>query len=426
MALPPHPPSYYAATANPAPERPQLAGEIACDVCVIGGGYTGLSTALHLAERSYDVVLLEAARIGWGASGRNGGQLGSGQRLGALELIEKYGRDEARRLWALAEEAKALVRERIARHAIACDYAPGILAAAIKPGHFTWMKETVACLREVYGYDAVALIAPADMGRVIESARYHGGMLDRGAGHLHPLNYALGLAAAAEEAGARLFEGSAVTRYLDGTPARIETATGCVRARYVVLCCNGYLGGLEPRIAPMIMPIKNYMIATAPLGEERARRLIPGNHAVFDTKFVVDYFRLSPDGRLLFGGGETYGSGEPRDIAGFVRRYMLRVFPQLADVAIDYGWGGQLAITLNRMPHFGRLGKSGYFAHGFSGHGVALTTLAGKVIAEAVAGTAERFDVFARIPHRAFPGGTLLRRPGQVVGMLYYALRDRL
>jgi len=426
MSLPPQPPSYYAATAIPSPERPSLAGQIDCDVCVIGGGYTGLSSALHLAERGYDVVLLEAARIGWGASGRNGGQIGSGQRLGALELIEAYGHEDAIRLWALAEEAKAAVRERIARHAIACDYRPGILAAAIKPDHFAWIEKTAACLEEVYDYHHVEVIAPGDMARVIESGRYHGAMLDRDAGHFHPLNYALGLAAAAEAAGARLFEGSAAARYEDGAPARVETARGRVRARHVILCCNGYLEGLEPRIAGKIMPIQNYMIATAPLGEARASALIPGNHAVFDTKFVVDYFRLSPDGRLLFGGGETYGNRQPRDIAAFVRKYMLRVFPQLSDIAIDYAWGGQLAITLNRMPHFGRLGKSGYFAQGFSGHGVALTTLAGRVIAEAVAGCAERFDLFAKIRHRAFPGGTLLRKPGLVVGMLYYALKDRL
>ncbi len=424
--LPAHPDSYYAATAATLPEHPPLGGDLSCDVCVVGGGYTGLSAALHLAERSYSVALLEAARIGWGASGRNGGQVNSGLRMGAADLVARVGHGEARRLWNLAEEAKALVRERIARHAIACDYKPGTLAAAVKPAHLAGMAAEVACLNEAFGYSAARLLSRQEAAAMVATDRYHGGVFDGGAAHLHPLNYALGLARAAAAAGARLFEGSPATAIEAGTETRVRTPQGTVRARFVVLCCNGYLDRLEPRLAAKIMPIANYILATEPLGEARAAALIPGDVAVHDSKFVVDYYRLSADRRLLFGGGETYSAAAPADLKAFVRRHMLRVFPQLADARIDYAWGGRLAITLNRLPHLGRLEPNLFFAHGYSGQGVALAGLAGKLIAEAIAGTAERFDVFARLRHRDFPGGTLLRRPGMVLGMLYYALRDRL
>ena len=425
-----HPDSYYVATANGVTDHLPLAGEVACDVCIVGGGFTGLSAALHLAERSYSVVLLEAHRLGWGASGRNGGQLNSGLRMNPTDLVARFGRDEARRLWTLAEEAKDTVRERIRRHAIPCDYKPGNLLAAMKPRHLRWMAEDVACLQEVLDYKDVRLVSRDEAAAMVDAGRYHGGVLDSGAGHLHPLNYALGLANAATAAGARLFEGSAATAIEPGRQASdrttVRTPGGAVRARFVVLGCNGYLGRLEPRLASKIMPIGNYMLATEPLGEERARKLIRDDIAVCDTKFVVNYYRLSGDRRLLFGGGETYSAREPKQLKAFVRSYMLRTFPQLVDVRIDYAWGGQLAITLNRLPHFGRLGSNVFFAQGYSGQGVALSSLAGKLIAEAVAGTAERFDVFARIAHRDFPGGARLRRPAAVIGMLYYSLRDRL
>ncbi|MEA2779768.1 MAG: gamma-glutamylputrescine oxidase [Rhodospirillaceae bacterium] len=415
--------SYYLATANPAPPRPALTGDVNVDVCVVGGGYTGLSAALHLAERGYRTVLLEARQVGWGASGRNGGQLNSGLRKGASELIGMFGRERAKRLWDLAEEAKATVRERVRRHAIACDLKSGGLFVAHKRSDLAWMADEVRAQHDVFGYDAATLLSKAELEERLASPRFHGGVSDRGAGHLHPLNYALGLAAAAEAAGARIYEESAA---ISVAPGEVRTKSGRVNARYIVLGCNAYLDGLEQRIAGNIMPISNYIIATEPLGEAGARALIRDDAAVCDTKFVVNYFRLSADRRLLFGGGETYSRTPPRDIAAFVRPYMLRVFPQLADKRIDHAWGGQLAITMNRLPHFGRLPGDIYFAHGYSGQGVALTSLAGKLIAEAVAGTAERFDVFARLPHPSFPGGTLLRKPLLVLGMLWFALRDRL
>ncbi len=422
-----HVDSYYAATAVDAPRCPALAGEIGCDVCVVGGGFTGLSTALHLAERGYDVVLVEAERLGWGASGRNGGQLGSGQRKDVMELERSLGPQTARTLWQLAEEAKALVKARIRDHGIACDLKPGVLTVAHKPAHAEHLTRYAECLRTRYAYEPVRPVSRAELGEMLGTRIYHGGKLDMGAAHLHPLNYALGLARAAAQAGARLFEHSRVRRFEHRPQGnRVMLPGGTVKARFTVLACNGYLGGLEPRIGARFMPINNFMLATEPLGEGRARELIRDDVAVVDTKFVVDYFRLSADRRLLFGGGENYTHRFPRDIKGFVRRYLLRVYPQLADARIDYAWGGTLAITLTRLPSFGRLERDVYYMQGFSGHGVALTTLAGKLVAEAIAGTAERFDVFAGLPQRPFPGGVLLRWPALVLGMLYYALRDKL
>lgn len=421
-----HPPSYYVATAKGMEAHPRLEGDVRADVCVVGAGYTGLSAALHLAERGYKVVILEAKRIGWGASGRNGGQVGTGQRKEQDELEARHGKDTARLLWDLAEEAKATVHSLIKTHNIECDLKPGILHVAHKASLAPWCFEFAEKLSRDYGYDQITPLSRTDLSAHIGSPVYHGGYLDKGGAHLHPLNYALGLARAAKDKGVQFYECSRVRRLESGAPAKLHTMTGHVVADHVVLACNGYLEGLEPRIAGHIMPINNYIIATEPLGDERAKSLIPNDVAVADTKFVIDYFRLSPDKRLLFGGGETYRRALIEDVPDFVRPYMLRVFPQLADVRIDYGWGGTLAVTMGRMPHFGRTAANIYFAQGYSGHGVAMATLGGKLIAEALAGTAERFDVFASLPTPRFPGGTLLRSPGFVLGMMYYALRDRL
>ncbi len=425
-ARPEHIESYYAATVKGARQRPALRGDVSCDVCVIGGGLTGLSSALHLAERGYDVVLLEAEKIGWGASGRNGGQLGSGQRKDQVELEKQYGKEVAHRLWDFAEEAKALSKDLIRRYDIPCDFRPGILYAAVKPAHAEWERRYIDKLRADYGCEDRIYVSREEVAAMVATTVYHGGGFDRSAGHLHPLNFVLGVARAAEAAGARLFEGSRVAGYDRAVPTCVRTEQGAVKASYVVLACNGYLDRLEPRVAGKIMPINNYVLATEPLSEERRRAVIRDDIAVADSKFVVDYYRFSPDRRLLFGGGETYTRRFPSDIKSFVRKYMLRVFPQLADVGIDYAWGGTLAITMNRMPHFGRLAPNVFFAHGYSGHGLAYTVFAGKVIAEALAGTAERFDVMAGLKIPTFPGGTLLRWPGLVLGMLYYSLRDKL
>ena len=394
-------------------------------MCIIGGGYTGLSAALHLAERGYSVVLLEGRQVGWGASGRNGGQLGTGQRLDERELEVRFGTDTARQLFGLGLAGRSLVKDLILRHNIDCDLTPGQLLCAARPAHLGDLERRAAKLARDHAYPDQRVLGRQALREIVDSPGYHGGVLDSGAAHLHPLNYALGLARACVTAGVRIYEHSLVTGYSGTTPVIVRTSQGEVRARYLVLGCNGYLGGLEPRIADRIMPINNYLLATPPLGD-LASRLIADPACVHDTLFVVNYYRLSRDGRLIFGGGETYTRKFPADLPGFVRRHMLRVFPQLSAVPIDYAWGGTLAITMNRLPHFGRLAPNVYFAQGYSGHGVSMATLAGQLMAEAIAGTAERFDVFARLPPPPFPGGTLLRWPGQVIGMLWFALRDRL
>ncbi|MDX1402877.1 MAG: FAD-binding oxidoreductase, partial [Kiloniellales bacterium] len=318
------------------------------------------------------------------------------------------------------------VKALIDRHEIDCDWKEGHISAAWKARDVDYYRRYVETLRQECDYPHVDFLGVEKIREEIGSKAYHGGALDRKAAHLHPLNYSLGLARAAEAAGARLYEQSKVLGFSSGAPGRVRTAEGEVTCRYVVLACNGYLGDLEPRVAKNIMPINNFIIATEPLGEDRARSLIRNDVAVSDSKYVVDYYRLSADRRLLFGGGETYGPKFPADIGNFVRKPMLRVFPQLADVKIDYAWGGTLAITMTRLPDVGRLEGDVYYAHGFSGQGVALTSLAGKLMAEAISGTAERFDVFSRIPTKPLPGGTLLRRPGLIAAMLYYSLLDKL
>jgi len=405
--------------------HPPLEGAASADVCVIGAGYTGLSAALHLAGRGYSVILLEARNVGWGASGRNGGQLGTGQRREESELEGLFGPDSARQLFQLGIAGRDLVKDLVRRHDIDCDLTPGQLLCASKPSHFTRLEQRATRLERDYHYPHQHILRHKDLRAVVDSPLYHGGVMDSDAAHLHPLNYALGLARACIAAGVRIHEGSRVSGYSGTSPIVVHTGQGEVRARYLILGCNAYLEGLEPRIADRIMPINNFLLATAPLGTQ-ASRVISDPACVHDTLFVVNYFRLSPDGRMIFGGGETYTRKLPSDLKGFVRRYMLRVFPQLASVPVEYAWGGSLAISMNRLPHFGRLAPNVYFAQGYSGHGVGTATLAGQLMAEAIAGTAERFDVFARLPPPRFPGGTLLRRPGQVLGMLWFALRDRL
>jgi len=421
-----HTDSYYASSANPAPAYPALEDTVEADVCVIGAGYTGLSSALHLAERGYRVLVLEAERIAWGASGRNGGHVGVGQRRGQGDLEKMLGLDTAKKLWDMSVEAVQLVEALIDKHKIQCDLKRGIMHLAAKRSHNEHLREEVALLRERYGYGQIRYADESEVRALVGSERYFGAQIDSGSLHLHPLNFALGLANAAAAAGVQFYEHSRVTKYSGGSPCVVETAKGRVRTGNIVLACNGYLGNLEPRMAGKIMPINNFVLATEPLPESLARELIANDYALQDTLFVIDYWKLSGDNRLIFGGGENYTSRFPQDIRGFVRKYMLRVYPQLADTRIDFGWGGTLAITLNRMPHLGRLEPNVYYAQGYSGHGVPTATFAGKLIAEAISGTEERFDILAQIPTRTFPGGTLLRWPGLVAGMLYYSLKDKL
>lgn len=419
-----YPASWYAATAAPLDRFAPLQGESRADVCVIGAGYTGLSAALHLAGRGLRVIVLEAHRVGFGASGRNGGQVGSGQRLDQDDLERIAGHEDARRLWDLAEEAKALVRDLIQGHAMPCAYRPGVAQACRSDAEVAAAHAYADKLRRDYGYDQIEPLDRAGIRALIGSDAFAGGEIDRGAGHVHPLNYAIGLARAAEVAGATIHEGSVVTGLVEGAPARVATDRGHVLADHVILACNGYLGDLVPQVSARVMPINNFIVATEPLGD-RAREILSEPVAVADSRFVVNYWRLSEDGRLLFGGGESYGYRFP-DIMRTVRRPMLQIYPQLADAQIDYAWGGTLAITLSRLPCFLRVAPNILSASGYSGHGVAMATMAGKVLAEAVAGRAGRFDLMASLPSPRFPGGAALRWPLLALAMTWYSMRDRL
>ncbi len=420
-----YPASWYAATANSIDRFPALDGEVKADVCIVGGGYTGLSAALHLAEAEFNVVLLEAHRVGFGASGRNGGQLGSAQRMDQESLERLVGQDDAAKLWDLAEDAKDLVKSLIAKHRIDCDLKPGVADLALSGAGQRELHEHAAHLSARYGYDQLELLDEAAGHALCPSPAYKGGYLDMGAAHLHPLNYALGLAQAVVKAGGRIFESTKVMALEEGQPAGIRTANGTVRADHVILACNGYLGGLNSKVAARVMPINNFIAATEPLGDETAR-VLTRDVAVADTKFVVNYFRLSADGRLLFGGGESYGYRFPSDIATKVRKPMTEIFPHLRDVRIDYAWGGTLAITMRRMPYLTRIAPNILSASGYSGHGVGTATHAGQLMAMAIQGQAEGFDTMARVPALPFPGGAALRSPLLVLAMTWFALRDRL
>lgn len=422
--------SYYEASATRTPASAALTGHIDSDVCVVGGGYAGISAALELAERGYSVALLEAQCIGWGASGRNGGQAIVGFGHGGEHAIEKQlSRDDAKRAWGVSVEGLALLRERIARYDIACDYAPGYLSLSVREKKTHKLLDWARHVMQVYDYP-LRIIGPGEIAQWIASERYHAGVYDANSGHLHPLKYCLGLGAAARNAGVRIFENSPVFIVERGDKPVIKTAQGKVTCRFVVLAGNVYLGeygdDIAPELTASIVPVGTYMIATQAMGQTRADALMPHRAAVSDTNFVLDYFRLSADHRLLFGAGDSYSGATPRRLVERIRDSMLKVFPQLEDLTIDYSWGGFVDLTMNQAPNFGRLGHNIYYLHGFSGHGLVMAGMAGKLAAEAIAGQAERFDLFARIRHMPFPGGRLMRTPALMLGMWYYRLRDML
>ena len=436
-----HAPSLYAASADAALTFPALADSVTADVAIIGGGYTGLSAALHLAEAGVDVVLLEAERVGWGASGRNGGQLHSGQRRDQDWLEAHLGTDTAHRLWTLAEEAKAVTLGLIAKHAIACDWRAGLIEATHKQRLVADEIAYVDKLRDTYGYDAVSWLDRAALSQAIGTDVYFGGRRDTRAGHLDPLKFAQGLARAARQAGARIFEGTRASALQSRTGRGIEIAceraswqisSGApgsrtsVTAQIVILAGNGYLSGIEPEVEARVMPIDNYIVATQPIGAGQPGGLIPGGEAVSDTRFVVYYFRPSADGRIIFGGGETYGNYGRGAVAALVRKHLARIYPQFADAPFVYAWGGTLAITRERLPYIRRVRPGVYAAAGYSGQGVAIAPFAGKVLAEAIAGDPARLDSFAALPVSTFPGGPLLRFPALVAAMSWYRLRDSL
>jgi len=421
-----HPNSWYAASVDLPEPFPALAGDHETDVCVVGGGYTGLSAAIHLRQLGFRVCLLEAHRVGWGASGRNGGHVGTGQRADMRDIEKWVGLTAAKDLWRLGLQAVELVEALTAQFKIDCELGDGNLHLASKPSHARDAQQEVEHLRSVYGYDRISYLCRKDIAERTSGQGFYGGVLDSGARHLHPLKYALGLARAAQSLGVEIFEHSAVTEITSSPDVSLRTACGHVKARYAVLGCNGYLGQLEPRMAARIMPINNFVVATEPLSDALWQRINRDRTSMSDSLFVIDYWKLSADNRLLFGGGENYTRRFPADIKNFVRPYLLKIYPELANTAIDYGWGGTLAITMNRMPDFGILDDRIFYAQGFSGHGVPTATVAGKLIAQAIDGDCRDFDVFANVPTTRFPGGTLLRWPGLVVGMLFYSLLDKL
>lgn len=432
-----HPPapSYYAASVASSAtltldaaegHRETLRGEHRTDVVVVGGGIAGSSAALHLAKRGYRVKLLEARVVGFGASGRSGGQTIFGLAASQKALMDQVGREDARCLFDMSIEALDLTQSLISEYAIDCDYRPNHIHVATKRRHLVELDDWARELHEEYGYTSARLLNRDELRAHVQSDRYLGGLIDSRSGHLHPLKFTQGVARAAESAGVEIFENSEVLRYEDGPEVVVHTAQGSVRCAHLVLCGNAYIGDVAPALARRILGVGTYIIATEPLGEERLQALLPGNPAIADINWILDYFRRSADHRLLFGGRVSYSAMQPPRLAESMRRRMLRIFPALADVKVAYAWGGYLDITMSRAPDFGRLAPHVFYLQGFSGHGMTLTGLAGKLVAEAIAGTAERFDVFARIPHRDFPGGRLLRRPSLMLAMMYYRLRDLL
>ncbi|GIZ13741.1 FAD-binding oxidoreductase [Pseudomonas sp. NCCP-436] len=426
---PQHAASYYAASVNRQQAYPPLDTEVVVDVCVVGGGFSGLNTAIELAQKGLTVALLEARKIGWGASGRNGGQLirGVGHDVEQFESI--VGRDGVRQFKLMGLEAVEIVRQRVEQFGIDCDLTWGYCDLANKPDHFDGFSKDKAELESLGYRHELRLVPKERIHEVVGSDNYHGAMIDMGSGHLHPLNLALGEAAAAQSLGVRLFEESPVTRIDYGSELRVHTPQGMVRAKNLVLACNAYINDLNPTLSGKVLPAGSYIIATEPLSEAQARQLIPQNMALCDQRVTVDYYRLSADRRLLFGGACHYSGRDPADIAAYMRPKMLKVFPQLASVRIDYQWGGMIGIGANRLPQIGRLKDQPnvFHAQAYAGHGVNATHLAGKLLAEAIAGQESRgFDLFAQVPHMTFPGGKHLRSPLLALGMLWHRMKELL
>ncbi|MGK9064148.1 NAD(P)/FAD-dependent oxidoreductase [Stutzerimonas chloritidismutans] len=419
-----YPASYYAASANQAPQRPPLVASVETDVCVIGAGYTGLSTALFLAEQGFKVIVLEAAKVGFGASGRNGGQIVNSYSRDIDSVERSVPARDAQLIGAMAFEGGRIIRERVARYNIQCDLKNGGVFAAFNDKQMRHL-EAQRSLWQSYGYDQLELLDTKGIRNAVASERYIGGMLDHGGGHIHPLNLALGEAEAFESLGGIIHEQSPAVRIERGPSPRVHTATGQVSAKYIVVAGNAYLGELIPELASKSMPCGTQVIATEPLDDSLAATLLPQDYCVEDCNYLLDYYRLSADKRLIYGGGVVYGARDPSDIDAIIRPKMLKTFPQLEGVRTEFAWTGNFLLTLSRLPQVGRIGDNIYYSQGCSGHGVTYTHLAGKVLAEALRGQAERFDAFAKLPHYPFPGGQRFSVPLSALGALYYNLRDR-
>jgi gamma-glutamylputrescine oxidase len=423
-----HTHSYYAASAHGMPPFPILAEDLVADVCVIGGGFTGVNTAIELAQRGLSVILLEARRIGWGASGRNGGQLIRGIGHDVSGFARYVGAEGVRYMERAGVESVELVGRRIREHGIDCDLRWGFCELANTPAQYAGLKAEHAQLIESGYAHETRLVEPGQIcQQVVNSELYAGGLIDMGSGHLHPLNLVLGEAQLAQSLGVRIFEQSPALELIHGSTVQVRCAAGTVRAGSLVLGCNAHLEELEPKLSGKVLPAGSYIIATEPLSPELAAQLIPQNLALCDQKVGLDYYRLSADRRLLFGGACHYSGRDPRDIAAYMRPQLLKVFPQLAAVRIDYQWGGKIGITANRFPQVGRLSQypNVYYAQGYSGHGLNVTHWCATLLGEAIhAGHSQGFDVFSAVPHMTFPGGRALRSPLLALGMLWYRMRE--
>jgi len=420
-----HTNSYYAATVNEATDYPVLEGSKSVDVCVVGAGFTGVSTALTLAERGYSVGLVEANRVGWGASGRNGGQLING--INGLDKIRsKHGDGIADMLWDLKWRGNDIVYDRVEKYGIECDLKSGFLEVAAKPSHTKWFDEFVE-ERERHRFPYKYEIWDREKTRaMIGSDAFHGGFICYRDGHLHPLNLCIGEARAAHNLGVQIFEQSPVTDIRHGSRPTVVTSSGAVEADSVVLAGNAY-GRFEPKhLSNLVFPAGSYIIGTGPLPPQLVDEINPLDVAVCDTNEIVDYYRLSADKRLLYGGACNYSGRDPASIKSFILPRLLKVYPQLRDVRIDFEWGGKIGIVLNRIPAVGRINGNVYYAQGYSGHGVNATHIMSEIVSDAIMGTMEKFDLFADMRHFRIPGSQWVGNQLIALGMLYYRMKDRL
>lgn len=418
-----HTASYYAATATYPDRYPELDGPVDADVCVVGAGFTGVSTAFELAERGYSVVLIEANRVGWGASGRNGGQLIHGFSKD-YKLAEQFGPEADALIWDMAWRGHDIIYDRVERFGIDCDLTPGYLEVASKPSHVAELEDQYRRMQRFSHPHEYRLLDAHETAEKIGTDRFHGGLLSMRNGHVHTLNLCAGEARAAAGLGVRVFEMSPATRVIYGDRPRVLTAKGEVRAAHVVLAGNAY-HRLEPKhLSGLVFPAGSYVIATEPLSDGLRQQVNPHKLAVCDTNEIVDYFRSTPDGRVMYGGRCNYSGRDPRDITASIRPRMLAVFPQLANARVEYEWGGKIGIVLNRIPMLGRIEGNVYYVQGFSGHGVNATHIMGEITADAITGTAEKFDMFARIRHIRIPGTQWFGNQMLAMGMLYYRLKD--
>lgn len=416
--------SYYAASANQTRVRQPVTQDQEAEVCVVGGGFSGLSTALHLAQAGQKVCLIEAARIGWGASGRNGGQVVNGLNASLATIGKRYGSDTAEFVGSLVQEGATIIRGFVEQYSIACDLKPRNIFVAFNARQMRELEDKQA-LWAKYGMNDHELLDKKALENHVGSTRYCGGMVDHSGAHLHPLNLTLGEAAAFESLGGTIFEQSRVTRVEDaeGSPI-VHTKNGRIKCKTLVLCGNAYLGDAVPELAPRVMPVSTQVMATEPLTDELAHELLPSDSCVEDVRYILDYYRLSADKRLLFGGGTVYGGTDPSDVEAKLRPNMEKVFPQLKSVKISHAWSGNFALSFSRVPQLGQLGKNTYFAMGYSGHGVTGSHLFGRLISEAIGGNRDRFDRFAALPWYPFPGGQRFRAPYSTAGSWWYGLRD--